>query len=124
LEKIKGDIQETKNIRFFNEKNVKFSLNLDTGDFELNDTRGNFNPSGQEYKFLKTILSLSEYQADYATLISDVWSGRENSKPSRADLAHLLKKIKRGLKILPSGTSANPDIFKNVKGFGYRLSVQ
>jgi len=124
LEQVKEDAQVKKNIKIFNDKDVKFIFNLDTGDFELNDTKGNFNPNGQEYKFLKIILSSSEHQADYATLVSGVWNGRENSKASRADLSHLLKKIKLGLKILPSNASASPDIFKNIKGLGYRLSVQ
>lgn len=124
LEQIKEDAQAKKNIKFFNGKDIKFSFNLDTGDFQLNETKGNFTLNGQEYNFLKTVFTSNDYQSGYATLISNIWNGRENSKASRMDLALLLKKIKRTLKILPAKASANPDIFKNIKGFGYRLVAQ
>ena len=101
-----------------------FKFNFHTGDFLLNKTRGNFVPKGQEYNFMQKLLVSKQYQATYAELITAVWNGKECSKSSKSDLSLLLKKVKNKLKILPADKSINADIFKNLKGSGYRLAVQ
>jgi hypothetical protein len=100
-----------------------FRLNLINGNFTLNELSGTFTPKGQEFKFMKALLESSDHQAEYSSLINTIWSGRENSKANRNDLALLLKKIKTKLKILPASKSENKDIFQNIKGFGYKITA-
>lgn len=104
--------------------NNELSFDFETGDFILNKTRGNLTLNSQEYNFLATILNAQNYQSDYKSLILSIWNNRENSKSSRSDLAQLVKKVKKALKILPTKAAENPDIFKNVKSYGYRLMVE
>lgn len=98
-------------------------FDFETGDFVLNKTKGNLTLNGQEFNFVKMVLQSPNYQSDYATLISTIWKGRTSSKSSKNDLAQLVKKLKKTFKILPTKSAENPDIFKNVKGYGYRLVV-
>jgi hypothetical protein len=111
------------NIKILKGETNELSFDFDTGDFILNKTRGNLVLNGQEYNFIKLVLQSPNYQSDYTTLISNIWKNRENTKSSRNDLAQLVKKVKKAFEILPLKSAQNPDIFKNVKGYGYRLMV-
>jgi len=105
-------------------KQNNFKFNKDTGDFVFNETKGNLTINSQEYKVLKNLLFAENNQVDYFTLIKNIWTNREDSKTNRNDLSLVIKRIKTILKILPKKNAKNPDIFKNIKGFGYRIIVE
>lgn len=100
---------------------LNFSKN--TGDFTFNEITGNLTPNSQEFFFLKTLSESKDYQCDYKTLVSKIWSGRENSKSARSDLNVVVRNIKGKLGILPKTRSKNPDIIKSIKNLGYRIII-
>ncbi len=100
------------------------SFSKNTGDFTFNDINGNLTPNSQEFFFLKTLFESKDYQCDYKTLISKMWSGRENSKSARSDMNIVVRNIKGKLGILPKIRSKNPDIIKSIKNHGYRIVIQ
>lgn len=99
------------------------SFNKITGDFNLNEVKGNLPINSQEYRFLKTLLESKEYQCDYRTLTNAVLPERPYSKAVKNDLYTVVRNVKEKLGILPKDKSKNPDIFKNVKGQAYRVMV-
>ena len=98
------------------------SLNPTTGQFTFFETHGTLSPSSNSFKVLHTLYTSPDYFATYEDLISSYRVYNPNAKKSqKADLGHIIKAIKHELKILPKSETANPNIFKNVKGSGYQL---
>lgn len=92
------------------------SLNELTGDVSLNERKATFTPKGRQYKFLHTLMTSKDYQANYADLITG-----ENTKDKRRDMGFVLKEMKEALGILPQSKKENEEIFQNIRGFAYRL---
>ena len=100
-------------------------LSSSTGDFSFYNFKGNLVPTGQEFKVLNTLLNSSDFQASYLSLLQSFNPYTENAtKTSKQELYLVINGIKGQLKILPQGKNSNLDIFKNVRGFGYRLVFQ
>ena len=70
------------------------------------------------------LLKSKDYQSDYGSLIKSIWPNKEDSKINRMELSQVLKSVKKTLGILPKNKTSNSDIFKNIKGFGYRILTE
>jgi len=93
-----------------------------TGDFSFYGTRGNFVPTGQEFKVLNTLYNSPDYQASYLDLLKSFKPHLETaSKPDKQELYLIINRIKEKLCILPKCKNINFDIFDNVQKLGYRL---
>ncbi len=97
-------------------------LNLHTGDFVYFGTEGNFPTSGQEFKVLKTLLSVKDYKATHDELIrSFLPSVEKATKTQKSKLHTIIRNIKYKLGVLPETKKSKPDPFQSVRGEGYRL---
>jgi len=97
-------------------------MNMRTGDFSFYKTTGNFSPVGQEFKVLRTLYEDKDCQASFLSLLQSYMPNLEKENKAHKDaLYQVIRNVKEKLGILPEGKASNPDIFKTVKGFGYRL---
>lgn len=113
---IKRDVVDSKG-------KVIFSFSNRTGDFRYYDTAGTLPLGGQEYKVFSVIYNLPDYQAPYLDLINSYsfGDGTYISKGCRDNLSLIIRNIKNQFKILPHSKKSNPNIFLNIKKYGYRL---
>ncbi len=101
---------------------MPFSFNNRTGDFVFHDLKGTLSLGTQEFKVFSTLYTSPDYQADYLTLLKSYNPGVETaSKTYRDNLSLIIRNLKERFNILPSTKTSNPDIFLNIKKFGYRL---
>ena len=114
----KEDTIDTKTITV---KRPPINLDPRTGSFSFFNISASFNPKGQEFKVLSTLLASKDYFAEYEILIASYRPYKpESSKVLKPELALIIKNIKEKLGILQA-EYPNPDIFLNVKNVGYRL---
>lgn len=93
-----------------------------TGDFTFYETIGNFSPATPEFKVLSVLYNDKDYQASHLALIQAYRPEITGaSKSQKDDLYLIIKKIKERLGIRPVTETSNPNIFANIKNFGYRL---
>lgn len=103
-----------------NKKLNKLDFNPNTGDFILNKVKGNFPPSGQEYKVFYSLLSATDHKLEYHTILEILnWTDNKTNKES---LSRIIRNIKNKLGILPEKKQKNKDIFENFRKHGYRLN--
>lgn len=116
-------IKNGKNI--FNLKNSKnhLSFNKITGDLILNNITICFKPKTRKFRIMQALIEdENNLQADYATFFNLLnW---DNKKTKRRDLQEIIKEMKEELKITPKNKKSNFNIFKNIKNFGYRLTIK
>ncbi len=92
-------------------------VNEKTGFVKLNKVVVELNPLSKEFELLILLVNSPNRQSAYSQIL------KVNNKDTRRNLGFTLKKLKKGLGILPKGNSKNEDIFENIKGFGYKIIV-
>lgn len=97
-------------------KSGNLSINQKTGEVKLNKVNVDFNPISKEFKILLNFTKNPDKQCKYEELIDG-----SVSIISKRLLTFHIRKLKVMLGILPAKNRKNKDIFKNDKGFGYRL---
>lgn len=103
-------------------KEIPLVLNLQTGDFNLGSISGALNTATQEFRVLAKLYTADNHKANYLELIKCLRSNADMvTKPDKADLAIVIRNIKKQLGILPHTHRVNDDIFKNDTKHGYRL---
>jgi len=103
---------------------LPFSFNIRTGDFKLGGVQGVFSPASQEYKVLCTIWEDKDHQASYLSLLQAYMPSVEHAgKVYKDQLRIVIRNIKERFGILPKSKAKNSDIFKAIRGFGYRLDL-
>ena len=112
-----------------NLKDNKISFHKKTGDLIWNGKIFKFEPGQQKFNFLRKLFTSDEHQADFLTLSTamkitiSLTPNGEPEESTRRAVQGVLKKIKRDLNIIPKSKKSNPDIFKNIKNFGYKISL-
>lgn len=115
-------LSKRKIIKPIQKPDIPLALDLETGDFNLGELTGNFNIATQEFRVLAKLCSAPNYKVAYLELIRCIRPNTEKvTKPDKADLAIVIRNIKKQLGILPEAQRVNQDIFKNDPQFGYRL---
>lgn len=103
----------------------KLKFNPESGDFIYGKVEDNFPPETQEFKVLLKLLTSNHHQAEYDTLLGEMYPDRKEEKFKkiyRMELNRVIKNIKYKLRILPKAEAKNKDIFKVLKKWeGYRL---
>lgn len=103
---------------------IPLAINTRTGDFHFFKTSGSFSPVSQEFKVLRTLYEDKDCQASFQTLLQSYMPNLDHvGKAHKDSLYQIIRNIKEKLGILPASDTSNPDIFKTVKGLGYRLSL-
>jgi hypothetical protein len=106
------------------EKQTILSFNSTTGDFSFFKIVGNLSPGSREFKVFQALYEASENQLTYLELIKTyVPHVEKESKALKDDLYIIIKNIKNDFQILPKRKAGLPDIFKNIKNYGYRLDL-
>lgn len=111
------------NIPYYEKNKIfgNFKINLITGDYIYNKTKGNFNPKTQEYKLIYSLITDPDYQMDYGKLSLGVFSEDKQICNKRRKLYDIVKNIHVKLNVLPKKKNNNPKLLKGVANFGYKL---
>ena len=102
-----------------------FKIDFVTGDFTFYKTTGNFPFGGKEFLVITTLYQTNSHMVSYLELIQSYNTNIEQAtKAQKDDLYLVIRDIKKRLNISSEAETTNPDIIKNVKGFGYRLILK
>lgn len=99
-------------------ENFLLTLNKNTGSICLNNFKGSLNPASQEFEILLKLMTGKDYQATYQNLL-----GESVSKLNKRNLSFTIRNLKKALGILPAKKAKNKNCIKNIKLYGYRLTV-
>ena len=104
-------------------KKGQIAFCLKTGDFIFNNLKGNLLINSHQYKFFEHLFLSEKNQSAYENLIKKIWKVKTDNSTNRRELSDVLKKIKKSLNILPKGKNSKPDIFENMRGYGYKINM-
>ena len=100
------------------------TFNKISGDFILGETRGTLGSGTQEFKLMLKLLTSKLYQSKYDDLLVEFYPEQKISATiMRQFLSQIIRNIKEKMKILPKNKNSNPDIFINLRNFGYRIKT-
>lgn len=103
----------------------KLTFSFLTGDFKLGDIVGSLGKGTQEYIVLTKLLSSDGFMTSYKELLSELHPDYIGfGKAAVMELAHVIKRIKLKMDILPKKEAKNRDIFQVHKADkSYRLVI-